>query len=851
MHRFFHKFLITGFMALALCASASEKGWSGICDLCYRVSGGIADVLYSVVKEWECVNLLCLIMIVSSTLALILRSCKKSFSLKWLIFWIWLAYVSWNDSRFLWADVFGTSYSYQQLLAVCFGCLVLTEIGKGIINLFVHIKQHKKKRVGEDPKLLLVDDDDSEDLLGFKEDADSLIEYLSAHVNEQGAVGVAVMGAWGTGKTRFLQYMGEALKRKKLTPIVFNPWMNKTDDPQYSLLMRIAEKMGMNDETQSLFERYVEDLKVSNVTGWASVIVIAVRKLLKWIDGDNSDVKTRLKNAMKRREHPTYVFIDDCDRLEFNAFKDVLSVIRGAADLPKLIFVVAFDAERAKKMLEKTGDDKFMQKMFNVPHVLTPVSEQVMTDYIGRNLDLTGIPLGEKKTALTNIIYTTYLPTFRETKRWLNMLNSDWLLFKDSPHKDQIDWNKWVFVELLKFCDEYLYERLKNNPAKLLRKEVKEDLNDHVYQLDEKVVAPYDESIKGLLHKIYSDKDIRNPYDVINITYHPIYFDANYKGKMLTKEAFLNHELEEDWKAIMDGWLKEDRFDNVPNLIADECKDMVSTDAYVLMTAYLESLCDYPGGDMRELNEGSKFSRYMTNAYANPFLGTLVWLTCTSVDDVEEDKRDEEVEREEKYCMETTRKYALAAIMLSSMKYYHRDELIGVRYLFIKVLEGMLQRNHPDVNGVILALSYCPQGEIKREFIDKFLDDRFIDCLPSLIVHIQDGDDFLLIARHNMLRALFDTSEEMDKTIKRWKNEARYDKALLDEFEKLTIRTMCYSPNNVKTLKKDNFPLLCQIKPIGTSIIMPLGAIKIKRDFWSGNSRFEEAPTFYFASDPN
>ena len=145
MHRFFHKFLITGFMALALCASASEKGWSGICDLCYRVSGGIADVLYSVVKEWECVNLLCLIMIVSSTLALILRSCKKSFSPKWLIFWIWLAYVSWNDSRFLWADVFGTSYSYQQLLAVCFGCLVLTEIGKGIINLFVHIKQHKKK----------------------------------------------------------------------------------------------------------------------------------------------------------------------------------------------------------------------------------------------------------------------------------------------------------------------------------------------------------------------------------------------------------------------------------------------------------------------------------------------------------------------------------------------------------------------------------------------------------------------------------------------------------------------------------------------------------------------------------
>ena len=704
---------------------------------------------------------------------------------------------------------------------------------------------------GKKNRMLFVDEDDSEDLLHFKEDAKLLVKYLIENASSDSAVGVAIMGTWGTGKTRFLKYMSEALEEYQMAPVYFNPWINKTANPENALLKTISGAMGMSNKTRELFDEYADELKVSNITGLASVIAIGCRKVLKWLNGKQKSTKERLKEVMSRASRPTFVFIDDSDRLEFNAFKDILSLIRGTADLPNLIFVVAFDAERAQRMLKETGDDKFMQKMFNVPHVLTQVSDDIMRNYLVEKVKEIGIDLGEECRLFSGMSITAYLPTFREAKRWLNMLYVEYQGFKGSKFKEQIAWDKWILVELLKFCDSYLYEQLKNSPERLLQKEEKIDLNDHVYSPKAEMMEGYPEHIKNLMDMIYKKVDLRNPFDVSNQVCHELYYYVEPFHRMLTMDEFIQHDTDEDWKAIFDQYLKTDKNENIPNLVAHVCMDILPLYAYRLMTAFLESECDYKGSNFTELADGSRLSRYREVANGYPFLATLVWLTSGWAFGMDEEKRKEEEERLERYCKHPEYRYALIAIMADAMMRYDEGELIEVDYYYETILKGMLQEEKPDYTGLVWAIAYCPQKKLMEGFLKEFLDVHFTDCLQNMLMTIENDDKEMLIVRHNVMRALFDTYENMGRVIKRWRAEGKYDSALLDEFESLVMKTMCFSPVRAKDLEKEHFPLLSQYKPVGSGLSMPLDAVKINRDFWGTESRFKEPADYYFVQDAN
>ena len=849
MHQVVRKVLISGLLALALCAGASVKGQSHINSILCKLFGCANESLYCAMK-WDVVNVLCSFMVLLCVGFAAVRIWKRKGSVFRFMLWTFLCYTIWNDTFWTWARIPCAGCQYNHFIAFTFIFLALEEAALWLFSLCDNIG-----KVDEDVekryRLLLVDEDDSDDLLGFKEDASLLVTYLMENVNEQSAVGVAVMGSWGTGKTRFLKYMGEFLKTKGITPVAYNPWKNKADDHENTLLKSIAAAVGLSNETRGLLEKYADEIKVSNIMGWASVIAIGIKNAIKWFNGNSSDTRNLLKEAMAKAQHPTFVFMDDCDRLEFNAFKDVLSLIRGTADLPKLVFVVAFDAERARKMLESTGDDKFMQKMFNVPHVLTPVSDNILTNYILGKMKEMGIDFGEKTCLFSGISLIAYLPTFREAKRWLNMLYVDYQGFKDSRFMEQIVWRKWVLVELLKFCDSYLYEQLKNSPDRLLQKEVKEDLNDHVYTPRADMIEAYPEHMRKLMDVIYKNADLRNPFDVSNQVYHELYFYVEPVHKMLTKEEFLSHETDDDWKTIIGQYMKTDGYQNIPNLIADSCSDLLPTSAYPLMTAYLEFLCDYPGSDFTTAMDGSMISRYRAHAHAHPFLATLVWLTSTFVFDTDNDRAEKEANSFEEYCKHPTYRYALIAIMADAMVRFDEDELIDVDYYYEAILNGMLKEDKADFTGLVWAIAYCPQRKLMEAFLKDFLDAHFTDCLPNLLTTITKDKKEMLIVRHNALRALFDTYDNMGCIVKRWRKEGRYDLSLLDEFESLVVKTMCFTPVRAKDLEKEHFPLLSQYKSVGVGLSMPLNAIRINKDFWGTESRFKTPANYYFAQDAN
>lgn len=61
---------------------------------------------------------------------------------------------------------------------------------------------------------LLVDDVDVKDLLHRRETAKVLADYLLDNPNLKHAVGVAVTGTWGTGKSTFLHFLSLALQER-------------------------------------------------------------------------------------------------------------------------------------------------------------------------------------------------------------------------------------------------------------------------------------------------------------------------------------------------------------------------------------------------------------------------------------------------------------------------------------------------------------------------------------------------------------------------------------------------------------------------------------------------------------
>lgn len=841
------RILIYGIIAIVLCAGASVKGQEGIYVLLTSLLGWMFNTLLSAM-QWMPVNVLFAMVVLLCFGLIACHIRKKSGSVVFFMVWLFMGYILWNDTRWQWAMIPCLNITYNSFFAVLFLILALEEVALMLFSLFDRIGKKKMNRKGNG--MLFVDEDDSEDLLHFRDDAKQLVKYLIENASSNSAVGVAVMGTWGTGKTRFLKYMSEALDEYKLAPVYFNPWINKTANDEHALLKTISSAMGVSNETRELFDEYADELKVSNITGWASLIAIGCRKTLKWLNVSQNSTKELLKKVMSKASRPIFVFIDDCDRLEFNAFKDILSLIRGTVDLPNLIFVVAFDAERAQRMLKETGDDKFMQKMFNVPHVLTPVSDEIMRNYIVGKVKEMGIDYGEESRLFSGMSLTAYLPTFREAKRWLNMLYVDYLGFKDSKFKEQIAWNKWILVELLKFCDSYLYEQLKNSPDRLLQKEVKTDLNDHVYSSKAEMIKGYPEHIRKLMDIIYKDADQRNPFDVSNQVCHELYYYVEPVHKMLTKEEFVQHDMDDDWKAIIDQYMKTDKYVNIPNLMANGCAELLPLDAYPLMTAFLESVCDYQGSDFTEMTDGSRISRYREKARTYPFLATLVWLNSGFSLGMDEETRKKEEDRLEDYCKHPTYRYALIAIMADSMVRYDEDELIDVDYYYEMILKGMLHEDKPDYTGLVWAIAYCPQRKLMERFLKDFLDSHFTDCLPNLLMTIEKDRKEMLIVRHNVMRALFDTYDNMGRVIKRWRKEGKYNPSLLDEFESLVVKTMCFNPVRVKDLEKEHFPLLSQYKPIG-KLTMPLNAIKINREFWGTESRYKEPANYYFAQDAN
>lgn len=689
----------------------------------------------------------------------------------------------------------------------------------------------------------------TDDLLDRRKDANILVRYILNNPVDSG-LGVSVQGAWGTGKTTFLHYIEDELKTDGITYIWFNPWIENVSDVKYCFLQRLRSLIKGDSKLEKLLKEYVKQIKVTEVTDWFSLALLTLKRFLH-----NKPSLIELKEKIRMsliQNNQTYVFfIDDCDRLDNNIFVEVVSLIRTVADLPHIIIITAFDIKRAEVVLKSEGGMGYLKKMFNINHLLLPLSNGQIAQYLTNESLRQKLPIEENHNPFDQFSIRDYLPTLREAKRYLNQIIKDYQAYKGIEDLKVLNWYKWFILELLKYYDGYLYEQLKNTPNRILEQKIQFSWNWQRLDVRKDFLASLNskqQKLLTLLLNTYSSSDF--PFDISNIIYYQCYFEAKLPSRFLTLKEFAKDI--EDSVFNINSFLHymNAGYSNLTNILEYRLKNCIYYDVIHILVSYVSAKLKTHQVSTRSSLQGvSKYQSISKIIADEPWVYVAVRESFTQIAFDEDDIDRESIRSFDDYIKNSKNLEIIAAILSGVMKMSRVDKIADIKYYYEDILK--IEKKRENYANIIWMVADYPFSEIKDDFLDSFIANHIFDVIPYLLSFIQNDKQVYVIAKSKAVRGLFDTFDNYLAFTKNWKGSDDSEKEIASEFTKLLYFTGIYNGRSPRTLRIEEYPALQKYVPERVSNIVPIYNQKIDKDFWKTKSRFFDDGDLYFDVDPN
>ncbi|MFZ4895052.1 KAP family P-loop NTPase fold protein [Plantibacter sp. Mn2098] len=225
-----------------------------------------------------------------------------------------------------------------------------------------------RRDLNDDP---LAGNDDAADHLGRHPFVSSAVSILNAVTASGASSVVALVGAWGSGKSSALNMINSSLRGKNEDAqpdwIIadFNPWFfQDLDTLQAGFFRELSAALpSRGSKVDAVRQSLVTFGKaVAPLTSIATLFGgIDASKSLQALSGfispDQSLAKTRtkLEDALRDLDQPVLMVLDDLDRLSPDELLLTLKLIRLVERLPRIYYLVAYDEDTLLDSLNRTG----------------------------------------------------------------------------------------------------------------------------------------------------------------------------------------------------------------------------------------------------------------------------------------------------------------------------------------------------------------------------------------------------------------------------------------------------------------------------------------------------------------
>ena len=221
-----------------------------------------------------------------------------------------------------------------------------------------------------------------DDTLGRTAVAESFARQVLALDTTEGVV-VGVIGAWGSGKTSFVNLARKEFAQADVHILDFNPWMFSGAQQLVEhffgeLTAQLKIRPGLAEIGKALDD-------YSDVfTGVARVATKGLGKFLQRKKTGVGQNRDRVEKILADLDKPIVVVLDDIDRLLVSEIRDVFRLVRLTANFPNIVYVVAFDRTRVEEALAEQGmpGRDYLEKILQVVIDLPVIPDRVLHQQI-------------------------------------------------------------------------------------------------------------------------------------------------------------------------------------------------------------------------------------------------------------------------------------------------------------------------------------------------------------------------------------------------------------------------------------------------------------------------------------